>query len=90
MNSLTSNNQQPKQLPYNVTRGKIFDTYSHLNPAVVRKSLDVITQEYCKTTKIPFVRFKNIPRPVWVEFIKVQGFPAGYKHEVEWLEEKTF
>lgn len=77
--------EQPKRnlkpLPILPKKGKIFEMYnSQIASDQIRKKLNQLIEMYCKKTGLIYkTGYSNIALPVWVEWVKIFGFPAGYE-----------
>lgn len=78
-----------KDLPAQPKKGKIYEMYGRqYSIPTMKTNLNALIEEFKKATKMQ-VNSRDVPRPVWIEWLSTFGFPVGYKQHPEWLEEKT-
>ena len=81
--------QKLKQLPAEPKKGKIFEMYGkQYSTKVIRQNLNAIIDDFKNRTK-GNVSYRQVPRPVWIEWLKIYGFPVNYEPMESWLSEKT-
>ena len=81
-------NKPLKPLPQDLRKGELYTMYNKMGTETIRKAINGLIEDFKKQTSLP-VGSKYIPRSVWIEWIRVFGFPKNYEPKPEWLEEKT-
>ena len=88
--------QKLKVLPAEPKKGKIFEMYGKQYSAeTIRVNLNGIIEDFKKLSKEKsptreiVITSREVPRPVWIEWIKTFGFPVNYEQREDWLNEKT-
>lgn len=80
---------QKRELPSQPKKGKIFEMYGRqLSSRTIRKNLNTLIEDFSNKTNM-YVGPRDVPRPVWIEFLNIFGFPFGYEQRPEWLDEPT-
>jgi hypothetical protein len=79
-----------KPLPYNPKKGKIYEMYQkQMGTLALRVKLNQLMQLYSCQANVKYKRNMSIiPRKVWIEWIKIFGFPENYEPQEEWLDEE--
>jgi hypothetical protein len=78
-----------KELPPQPKKGKIYEMYGRqFSTSTIRGNLNTLIDDFKKQTNM-IVNSRDVPRPVWLEFLNTFGFPFGYEQKPEWLEEPT-
>ena len=78
-----------KELPTVPKKGKIYEMYGkQYSIETMKKNLKIIIENYKELSKM-HVGARDVPQPVWIEWLKVFGFPHNYKPQPELLEIKT-
>lgn len=78
-----------KELPHCPKKGKIFEMYGRqFSSNTIRENLNTLIDTFRNETKMT-INSRDVPRPVWLEFLNIFGFPPGYEQKPEWLEEET-
>jgi hypothetical protein len=81
--------KQLKELPQSPKKGKIYEMYGkQYSINTMKINLDGIIEEYKKITK-KHVSPREVPQPVWIEWLKNFGFPEHYQTDYELAERKT-
>ena len=87
-------NNQPrilKTLPYTPKKGKIYEMYAkQLSIATMKEKLNELRQIDCNKTGIKYVEGgRHTTRKVWVEWVKIFGFPENYEQDPNILNENS-
>lgn len=85
-------------LPQQPKKGKIYEMYGRqYSVETMKNNLKILIDHYIEITKKVIegeekrikVGVRDVPRPVWIEWLKTFGFPANYEPQPELLETKT-
>jgi hypothetical protein len=79
-----------KTLPYSPKKGKIYEMYQNqMGTLALRVKLNQLMQLYSEQANVEHkIKMSIIPRKVWIEWLKIFGFPENYEPQEEWLDEK--
>lgn len=79
-----------KQLPYSPKKGKIYEMYQkQIGSQALRDKLNELIIADCLQSKRQYSKWMSIvSRRVWIEWLKIFGFPENYQPQEEWLEEE--
>jgi hypothetical protein len=78
-----------KTLPFSPKKGKIYEMYQNqLGTRSLRNKLNQLIELGCEQSGTPYQKNMSIiPRKVWIEWIKIFGFPENYEPQESWLDE---
>lgn len=84
-------NKLVKPLPYTPKKGKIYEMYQkQLGSTTLREKLNELMELGCNQAGVPFKKGMSfVSRKVWVEWLKIFGFPENYEQKEEWLNEES-
>jgi hypothetical protein len=78
-----------RELPKLPKKGKIYEMYGkQFSVNTMKINLNTIIEDF-KTRTNMHVSKREVPKPVWIEWIKSFGFPENYQPDYELVEQKT-
>ena len=79
-----------KTLPFSPKKGMIQEMYENqIGKKAFREKLNNLIALGCEQSGVPFKKKSSIiTRKVWIEWIKIVGFPAHYEPQENWLDEE--
>ena len=78
-----------KELPKAPKKGKIYEMYGkQYSVETMKINLNAIIDDFKKLTNM-HVGSRDVPQPVWIEWIKNFGFPENYEPDYELEQQKT-
>ena len=78
-----------RDLPSQPKKGKIYEMYGRqLSVNSMKTNIDALIEDFKKLTGAK-LNSREVPRAVWLEWLKTYGFPFGYEQKLEWLQEVT-
>ena len=83
-------NKLLKPLPFSPKKGKIHEMYEkQIGEKALREKLNNLIALGCEQSGVPFKKNGSIiTRKVWIEWLKIFGFPEHYQPQENWLEEE--
>jgi hypothetical protein len=79
-----------KTLPFSPKKGKIHEMYQkQIGARDLREKLNQLLKLGCQQSGIPYTKNGSIvSRKVWIEWLKIFGFPENYQPQEAWLDEE--
>ena len=78
-----------KELPKLPKKGKIYEMYGkQFSNNTMKINLNTLIEDFKNRTQM-HVSKREVPKPVWIEWIKSFGFPENYEPDFELENQKT-